>query len=839
MSSTTTSSVRPATRSTRPSPAGALAPWSVAAVAELLDLPFADLLFRAQEVHRAHHGRNAVQLSTLLSIKTGGCPEDCGYCPQAARYHTGGRERGDARCRRRWSPRRAPPRRAGATRFCMGAAWRGPKQRDLEPVLDMVREVKALGLETCATLGMLKDGQAEQLRDAGLDYYNHNLDTAPEFYGEIISTRDVRRSPRHARPRARCRPARVLRRHRRHGRIAAAARGPDRAARQPGPVSGVGADQPSGAGRRHAAARAIRWRTALDPFEFVRTIAVRAHHDAEGHGAPVGRTPGDRRRHPGAVLPRRRELDLLRREAAHHRQSGRRRRSRAVRAARPVERADARPPRDVDRAPDRGARRADLARAATLPDSTACPARRWPVGAARPACASIDGARCSRFAATTISASRAILRSSPPRAQGARRWGVGAGASHLVCGHTGAARRARARARRVRGALPRRARADVFHRLSRQPRDPDDARRARRRDLRRPAQSRLPQRRRAAVARAAHPLCARRRDGARARACPQSRRRASSSPPTRCSAWTATSRRCRDCSNSRSARRVARGRRRARLRRAGRGPRERSRTSASRRTRIVYMGTLGKAAGRRRRFRRRAPGGRSRRSCSARGLHLHDGRPADAGRGAARGARAHPRRRRAARERLRRSIARFRAGAARLAVAAAAVRRRAIQPLVVGGSERAVALSRTPCANAGFSCPRSGRRRCPRARRGCASRCPPRTRRRRRRAGRRAARSMTVQTTLASMHVESLGRGPPLVLLHGWALHGGLFAPIAAGARRAAIALHVRRPPRPRPLRRRWHPATLDAMVDALAGAVAATSRADACSAGRSAGRWR
>jgi biotin synthase len=127
-------------------------------------------------------------LSTLLSIKTGGCSEDCGYCPQAARYDTGVENQGLLEINAVLDAARAA-KAAGATRFCMGAAWRGPKQRDLDPVLDMVREVKALGLETCATLGMLKDGQAEQLKDAGLDYYNHNLDTAPEFYGEVITTR--------------------------------------------------------------------------------------------------------------------------------------------------------------------------------------------------------------------------------------------------------------------------------------------------------------------------------------------------------------------------------------------------------------------------------------------------------------------------------------------------------------------------------------------------------------------------------------------------------------------------------------------------------------------------
>ena len=162
---------------------------TVDAIEALFALPFADLLFRAHAVHREHHPPNAVQLSTLLSIKTGGCPEDCGYCPQAARYSTGVENEGLLDVAEVVDAAKAA-RAAGATRFCMGAAWRGPKERDLAPVLDMVRAVKALGLETCATLGMLKDGQAAQLKDAGLDYYNHNLDTAPEFYGDIVSTRE-------------------------------------------------------------------------------------------------------------------------------------------------------------------------------------------------------------------------------------------------------------------------------------------------------------------------------------------------------------------------------------------------------------------------------------------------------------------------------------------------------------------------------------------------------------------------------------------------------------------------------------------------------------------------
>jgi len=162
---------------------------TVDAALELFALPFSDLLLRAQHVHREHHAPNTVQLSTLMSIKTGGCPEDCGYCPQAARYHTGVANESLLDVADVVASARAA-KASGASRFCMGAAWRSPKARDLAPVLAMVRAVKALGLETCCTLGMLKEGQAEALRDAGLDYYNHNLDTSPEFYGDIVSTRD-------------------------------------------------------------------------------------------------------------------------------------------------------------------------------------------------------------------------------------------------------------------------------------------------------------------------------------------------------------------------------------------------------------------------------------------------------------------------------------------------------------------------------------------------------------------------------------------------------------------------------------------------------------------------
>ncbi|MDX1697482.1 MAG: biotin synthase BioB, partial [Thiohalobacterales bacterium] len=162
--------------------------WTRAEVRDLFELPFNDLVYQAQGVHRAYFDPNAVQVSTLLSIKTGGCPEDCSYCPQSVHHDTG------------LEPERLMDveavvtaaqraKAAGATRFCMGAAWRNPKGKNFERVLEMVSRVHAEGLETCATLGMLDEPQADDLKRAGLDYYNHNLDTSPEFYGEIITTR--------------------------------------------------------------------------------------------------------------------------------------------------------------------------------------------------------------------------------------------------------------------------------------------------------------------------------------------------------------------------------------------------------------------------------------------------------------------------------------------------------------------------------------------------------------------------------------------------------------------------------------------------------------------------
>jgi len=162
--------------------------WSTSEVRALFALPFMDLIVRAQAAHRAHHEPNTVQMSTLLSIKTGACPEDCAYCPQSVRFDTGV----EAEALLQVAVVRAAAERAkaaGATRFCMGAAYRSPKARELAIIAQMVAEVRALGLETCATLGMLEPQQAETLKQAGLDYYNHNLDTSAQFYGQIISTR--------------------------------------------------------------------------------------------------------------------------------------------------------------------------------------------------------------------------------------------------------------------------------------------------------------------------------------------------------------------------------------------------------------------------------------------------------------------------------------------------------------------------------------------------------------------------------------------------------------------------------------------------------------------------
>ena len=171
-----------------PAPAPTRHDWSVSEIQALLNLPFPELMFRAQTVHRATFDPTEIQISTLLSIKTGGCPEDCAYCPQSA-LHEDSVKAEKLMAVEKVLDEARKAKAAGAGRFCMGAAWRSPKERDLETVCAMIEGVKELGLETCVTLGMLDDTQALRLKDAGLDYYNHNLDTSPEYYGEIISTR--------------------------------------------------------------------------------------------------------------------------------------------------------------------------------------------------------------------------------------------------------------------------------------------------------------------------------------------------------------------------------------------------------------------------------------------------------------------------------------------------------------------------------------------------------------------------------------------------------------------------------------------------------------------------
>ncbi|MFW7340383.1 biotin synthase BioB [Pollutimonas sp. H1-120] len=175
----------PETSHSSPHPAST---WTVGRILGLYELPLLDLLLQAQDIHRRHHPANAVQLSSLLSVKTGACPEDCAYCPQSSRYDTDLQDEALMPLEEVLQAAREA-KESGAQRFCMGAAWRSPTARQVDAIVDMVAAVKAMGLETCVTLGMLKDGQAERLRDAGLDYYNHNLDTSPEFYGSIISTR--------------------------------------------------------------------------------------------------------------------------------------------------------------------------------------------------------------------------------------------------------------------------------------------------------------------------------------------------------------------------------------------------------------------------------------------------------------------------------------------------------------------------------------------------------------------------------------------------------------------------------------------------------------------------
>ncbi len=261
---------------TRPSAPAATAPaaagerWPVADVQALFDLPFNDLVFRAQQVHREHFDANEVQLSTLLSIKTGGCPEDCAYCPQSV-HHDTGVQAGKLLDVAEVAAAARAAKEAGATRFCMGAAWREPKDRDIEKVAELVAAVKDMGLQACCTLGMLTPSQARSLKDAGLDYYNHNLDTAPELYGGIITTRDyqarldtlshVRDAGLHV-----CSGGIVGMGESRHGRAGLVAQLANLAPGYPESVPINNLVQVEGT--------PLHGQAPLDPLEFVRTVAV-------------------------------------------------------------------------------------------------------------------------------------------------------------------------------------------------------------------------------------------------------------------------------------------------------------------------------------------------------------------------------------------------------------------------------------------------------------------------------------------------------------------------------------------------------------------------------------
>ena len=275
--------------------------WTRADVRALFELPFPELLFQAQTLHRANFDPREVQISTLLSIKTGGCPEDCAYCSQSVRYDTGVAAEKLMSLDAVLEAARAA-KDAGASRFCMGAAWRSPNERDLGKVCAMVEGVKALGLETCVTLGMLDGGQAQRLKSAGLDYYNHNLDTSPEFYGAIISTRtyedrlDTLAHVREAGIHVCCGGIVGMGESRedRIGMIATLASLPEHPE--------VGSNQHAGAGCRHAA----------DAGRSARCAGVRPHHRRRPHhhagfrGAALGWSRRHERGNPGAVFSRRR-----------------------------------------------------------------------------------------------------------------------------------------------------------------------------------------------------------------------------------------------------------------------------------------------------------------------------------------------------------------------------------------------------------------------------------------------------------------------------------------------------------------------------------------------------
>ena len=290
--------------------------WTRAEVRALFALPFPELIFRAQSIHRLHFDPTEVQISTLLSIKTGGCPEDCAYCPQSVHYDTGVKAEKLMSIEAVLAEARTA-KSAGASRFCMGAAWREPKDRDLDKVCEMVEGVKALGLETCATLGMLTGGQAQRLKYAGLDYYNHNLDTSPEYYGAIITTRtyqdrlDTLGHVRDAGIHVCCGGIVGMGEgsEDRVGMIATLANLPVHPESVPINMLVEVEGTPLARG------------TKLDPLDFVCTIAVaRITMPKSVVRLSAGREDMSDEI-AGALLPRRRQLDLLRAEAAHHGQS--------------------------------------------------------------------------------------------------------------------------------------------------------------------------------------------------------------------------------------------------------------------------------------------------------------------------------------------------------------------------------------------------------------------------------------------------------------------------------------------------------------------------------------
>ena len=290
--------------------------WTRAEVRALFDLPFPELMFRAQSVHRANFEPGAVQISTLLSIKTGGCPEDCAYCPQSASYDTGVRAEKLMALDAVLAEARAA-KAGGASRFCMGAAWREPKDRDLDAVCAMVEGVKALGLETCATLGMLTAGQARRLKDSGLDFYNHNLDTSPEFYEKIITTRTYRdrlETLDHVRDAGIhvCCGGIVGMGETREDRVGMIATLASLPAHPESVPINMLVKRRRHAARRRAHARAARIRPHRRGGP---------HHHAALHGAPLRRPRGHERGDPGVVLFRRRQFDFLWAEASDHAES--------------------------------------------------------------------------------------------------------------------------------------------------------------------------------------------------------------------------------------------------------------------------------------------------------------------------------------------------------------------------------------------------------------------------------------------------------------------------------------------------------------------------------------